>query len=61
MTLIFALYSLTSVRETPFSVHQSQQEAQDSCNRIMQEDEIINEKISFFEKNLPFSPTKFIF
>ena len=30
--------------------NQSQQEAQDSCNRIMQEDEIINEKISFFEK-----------
>ena len=46
------LYSLTSVRETPFSVHQSQQEAQDSCNRIMQEDEIINEKISFFEKEI---------
>ncbi|RPG19013.1 MAG: NAD(P)/FAD-dependent oxidoreductase [Pelagibacteraceae bacterium TMED124] len=46
------LYSLTSVKETPFSLHSNQQEARDACNSIMEDKEMIDKKISLFEKEI---------
>ena len=47
-----SLYSLTSVKETPFSLHKSQKEAKKACHNLMQDNEFIAKKINLFEKEI---------